>query len=142
MNMAYLAEQVAYLKGLAEGMKIDESKNEGKLLLKIVDVLEEMAVAIEEIDEDVLDNSERLDDVEDCLDEVCEDLYDDDCDCDCDCGCCDDDFDEEEDMDFYEVECPSCNEKVYFDEDMINDEVLVCPNCSEKIEIEFEDEVE
>ena len=94
------------------------------------------------MNEDVLDNSERLDDVEDCLDEVCEDLYDDDCDCDCDCGCCDDDFDEEEDMDFYEVECPSCNEKVYFDEDMINDEVLVCPNCSEKIEIEFEDEVE
>ncbi len=137
--MAYLAEQVAYLKGLAEGMKIDESKDEGKLLLKIVDVLEEMAVTIEEIDEDVLDNSERLDDVEDCLDEVCEDLYDD---CDCDCDCCDDDFDEEEDMDFYEVECPSCNEKVYFDEDMINDEVLICPNCSEKIEIEFEDEVE
>ena len=139
--MAYLAEQVAYLKGLAEGMKIDESKDEGKLLLKIVDVLEEMAITIEEMDEDVLDNSERLDDVEDCLDDICEDLYDD-CDCDCDCDCCGDDFDEEEDMDFYEVECPSCNEKVYFDEDMINDEVLICPNCSEKIEIEFEDEVE
>ena len=38
--MAYLSEQVAYLRGLADGMKIDDSTNEGKLLLKIVDVLE------------------------------------------------------------------------------------------------------
>ena len=135
--MAYLAEQVAYLKGLAEGMKINETKDEGKLLLKIIDVLEEMAVTVEEMDDEVIENSERLDDVEDCLDEICEDLYDDEYD-----EFDDDDFDEEEDLDFYEVECPSCNEKVYFDEDMISDEVLVCPNCSEKIEIEFEDEDE
>ncbi|MBR4890639.1 MAG: hypothetical protein IKU15_05060 [Clostridia bacterium] len=140
--MAYLSEQVSYLKGLAEGMKIDDSKNEGKLLMKIIDVLDEMAMSFEELDEEVLDNTERLDDVEDCLDDICEDLYDDECDCGCDCDCdcdCDDDFD---DMDFYEVECPSCNEKVYFDEDMINDESLICPNCNEKIEIEFEVEEE
>lgn len=138
--MAYLSEQVAYLKGLAEGMNIDDTKNEGKLLLKIVEVLDEIAATVEELDEEVLDNTERLEDVEDCLDEVCEDLYDDECDCGCDCDCdCDDDFDDEEDMEFYEVECPTCKEKVYFDEDMIDDEVLVCPNCNERIEIEFEE---
>lgn len=135
-TMAYLTEQVAYLQGLAEGMKIDETKDEGKLLLKMLNVLEDIAATVEEMDEDVIDNSERLDDVEDCLDEICEDLYDDEYDED------DDYYDEEEDMDFYEVECPSCQEKVYFDDDMINDEVLICPNCSEKIEIEFEDEDE
>ena len=134
--MAYLAEQVAYLKGLAEGLKIDDKKDEGKLLIKIIDVLEEMAATVEELDEEALDTSDRLDDIEDCLDDICEDLYDDDdCDCDCDCDC-----DYDDDLDFYEVECPSCNEKVYFDEDMMNDETLICPNCSEKIEIEFEDE--
>lgn len=138
--MAYLSEQVAYLKGLAEGMNIDDTKNEGKLLLKIVEVLDEIAATVEELDEEVLDNTERLEDIEDCLDEVCEDLYDDECDCGCDCDCdCDDDFDDEEDMEFYEVECPTCKEKVYFDEDMIDDEVLVCPNCNERIEIEFEE---
>lgn len=138
--MAYLSEQVAYLKGLAEGMNIDDTKNDGKLLLKIVEVLDEIAATVEELDEEVLDNTERLEDVEDCLDEVCEDLYDDECDCGCDCDCdCDDDFDDEEDMEFYEVECPTCKEKVYFDEDMIDDEILVCPNCNEKIEIEFEE---
>lgn len=140
--MAYLSEQVAYLKGLAEGMKIDDGKNEGKLLLKIIDVLDEIAATVEELDEEVLDSAERLEDVEDCLDDVCEDLYDGECDCDCDCDC-DDDYDyDDEDMEFYEVECPSCNEKVYFDEDMIDDETLVCPNCNEKIEIEFEEEEE
>lgn len=138
--MAYLSEQTAYLKGLAEGMEIDTTKNEGKLLLKIIDVLDELAATVEELDEESLENTERLDDVEDCLDDICEDLYDDECDCDCDC---DDDYcDLDDDLDFYEVECPSCNEKVYFDEDMIDDEVLVCPNCNEKIEIEFEEEDE
>ena len=139
--MAYLSEKVAYLKGLAEGMKLDDTKNEGKMLLKIIDVLDEIAATVEELDEEVLDNTERIEEVEDCLDDVCEDLYDDECD-----GCTgcdgdeDEDFDEEEeDMEFYEVECPSCKEKVYFDEDMINDEVFICPNCNEKIEIEFEE---
>ena len=142
--MAYLSEQTAYLKGLAEGMEIDTTKNEGKLLLKIIDVLDELAATVEELDEESLENTERLDDVEDCLDDICEDLYDDECDCGCDCDCdCDDDYcDCDDDLDFYEVECPSCNEKVYFDEDMIDDEVLVCPNCNEKIEIEFEEEDE
>lgn len=139
--MAYLSEKVAYLKGLAEGMEIDSTKNEGKMLLKIIDVLDEIAATVEELDEEVLDNTERMEEVEDCLDDVCEAVYGDECD-ECD-GCCDDDFeddfDDDEDMDFYEVECPSCKEKVYFDEDMINDEVLICPNCNEKIEIEFEE---
>ena len=140
--MAYLSEQTAYLKGLAEGMEIDTTKNEGKLLLKIIDVLDELAATVEELDEESLENTERLDDVEDCLDDICEDLYDDECDCDCGCDCDDDCCECDDDLDFYEVECPSCNEKVYFDEDMIDDEVLVCPNCNEKIEIEFEEEDE
>ena len=94
--MAYLSEQVAYLRGLADGMKIDDSTNEGKLLLKIVDVLDEMAVTIDELDEEVADNTERLEDVEECLDDICDDLYDDECgDCDgCD-GCDGEDCDDE-----------------------------------------------
>lgn len=142
--MAYLSEQVAYLRGLADGMKIDDTTNEGKLLLKIVDVLDEMAITIDELDEEAVDTAERLDDIEDCLDDICEDLYDDECEgCEgCD-GDCDEYYDDdEEDLEFYEVECDGCGEKVYFDEDMINDESLICPNCSKKIEIEFVEEDE
>ena len=47
---------------------------------------------------------------------------------------------DEEDLDFYEVECPTCKEKVYFDEDMLGEDELNCPNCGEVIEIEFDED--
>ncbi len=136
--MSYLSERAAYLKGLAEGLAIDETKSEGKLLVKMIDLLEEMAATIEDTCDAIEACEERVDDLEDFADDMIEEMSgcdcgDDDCDC-CDCDC-DDDYDDEE---FYEVECPTCNEKVYFDEDMLDDE-LVCPNCNGKIEIEFED---
>ena len=136
--MGYLAEKVAFLKGLAEGMKINEEKDEGKLLLKMIDVLDDIALTVEELDDEAADTADRLDDIEDCLDDICEDLYDDDDEYYDDF----DEYDDDEDLDFYEVECPSCNEKVFFDEDMISDEVVYCPNCNEKIEIEFDEEDE
>ena len=136
--MSYLSERAAYLKGLAEGLAIDDSKSEGKLLVKMIDLLEEMAATIEDNSDAIVACEERVDDLEDFADDMIEEMSgcdcgDDECDC-CDCDC-DDDYDDEE---FYEVECPTCNEKVYFDEDMLDDE-LICPNCNGKIEIEFED---
>lgn len=136
--MSYLSERAAYLKGLAEGLAIDDSKSEGKLLIKMIDLLEEMAATIEDNSDAIVACEERVDDLEDFADDMIEEMSgcdcgDDECDC-CDCDC-DDDYDDEE---FYEVECPTCNEKVYFDEDMLDDE-LICPNCNGKIEIEFED---
>ena len=38
-----ISEKVAYLKGLAEGLKLDTESNEGKLFAAIIDVLEDMA---------------------------------------------------------------------------------------------------
>ncbi len=142
--MGYLSEQVAYLKGLAEGMKIDTSTNEGKLLVNIIDVLDEIASNMEDLNEEMIESEARIDELEDFSADILEELDGCDCDeCDCDCDDCDCDceYDEdEEDLDFYEVECPNCKEKVYFDEDMIADDELFCPNCEEKIEIEFEEE--
>ena len=48
-----ITERVAYLKGLAEGMELNTDKREGKLLAAVVDVLEEMAKEVTNIDEDV-----------------------------------------------------------------------------------------
>ena len=42
----------------------------------------------------------------------------------------------EEDDGFYEVECPSCGETVYFD-DTLDTDSLVCPACGEKV-MDFE----
>ena len=135
--MGYLSEKAAYLKGLADGLALDEKSSEGKLLVKIIDALEEFAATIEDNSDAITECEERVDSLEDFADDFMEAM--DECGCEheeCDCGDCDcEDCDDEE---FYEVECPHCNEKVYFDEDMLDND-LICPNCDGKIEIEFED---
>ena len=42
-----ITENAAYLKGLAEGLKVDDSTGEGKLIVKMLDLISEMAEKIE-----------------------------------------------------------------------------------------------
>ena len=131
-------EKAAYIKGLAEGVELDATTKEGKLIAALIDLVSDMAEAIDELAEDVdtaLDYCEELDEdlgsVEEMLlDDDCDcdcdcDCYDDCDDCDCDCDCCDDDY--------FEVECPACGETICFDES-IDPEELACPACGEKFE--------
>lgn len=135
--MEYLGEKVAYLKGLAEGLKIDQEKDEGKLLLAMIDVIDKITDSISETQSDVEDLSDLVDEIDEDLSLVEEDIYGEDEDEECSCG------DDEEDVDFYEVECPNCKEKIYLDEEMIeNDDEIICPNCKERIEIEFDGDCE
>ncbi|MBR5235889.1 MAG: hypothetical protein IKW06_00725 [Clostridia bacterium] len=139
--MGFLSEKAAYLRGLADGLKIDDSKDEGKVIAKMLDLLEELAITVEEVNDVVETCEERIDDLEDFAEELSDCFSDCDCGCDddCDCGCdCDCDCDCDDDLEFYEIECPHCEEKVYFDENMIDSGNLVCPNCNASIE--FEDE--
>lgn len=48
--MNSILERVAYLKGLADGLKIDTKSDEGKLLLETIDILEELALAIDNVE--------------------------------------------------------------------------------------------
>ena len=121
--MSYISEKVAYLDGLADGLEIKDEK-EGKLLRGIIDALGAIAEELEEQDE-------TLDDLNDCIDEIYNEL--DEC-CDDDC-CCEDEDDDE--TDFMEVVCPACGETIYFDEDMLDSEDgLICPCCNEPIDFE------
>ena len=45
-----ITEKTAYLKGLMEGMKINTEEDTGKLLAVIIDTLNEIGLAIEDID--------------------------------------------------------------------------------------------
>ena len=135
-------EKVAYLRGMLEGMKFDADSDMGKIVLKLIDIVDDLA-------HDLTDAEERADVMADYIDELDHDLgeveeyvYGDDCDCcdddDCDC-CCDDDDDDD---DLYELECPNCGDKIYITEDMLNGSIE-CPNCNTKIDdIEVEDEDE
>ena len=112
-----ITEKVAYLRGLAEGMKLDSSTNEGKLTLAIIDTLDDIALTA------------QVDEIDDDLGELEDEVYSDGCD------------DEDEDFDdtLYEVECPSCGDIICLDEEMLDEGEIDCPNCGEKLEFDFED---
>lgn len=128
--MAYLAERVSYIKGLMDGMNIDLATNEGKLFKAIVDVLDDMALSIEDTEETQDQVIETLNEMDERMDDL-EDVVYEECDC-----CCD-----EDDEPFY---CPECGEELPVDDMEIdeNTESIVCPACKTEIELEWDDDCE
>ena len=122
-----LTEKVAYLKGLAEGLALDESKPEAKLIKAMMDILDDLALTVADLEDGMDLITEQLDAVDEDLDELEGFVYEDLDDCCCD-DCCDDDEEEE----YYDVECPSCGEVICVDESLELAEV-VCPACGEKL---------
>lgn len=132
-------EKVAYLKGLFEGMEIDESTKEGKLLKAVVEVLGELAEDHADLEDYVAELTEQVDAVDEdlsSLEDVVYEEMDDECDGDCEgCDGCDD-----WDDDLYDVTCPSCKESFEVDEETLLDGGVDCPNCGEHLEFDIEDD--
>ena len=135
-----LSKKVAYLKGLMEGLKIDDSTNEGKILGIMADILDEMAETVEDIAEEVDETVELVDTLDEDLGSLEEDFYgcDDEEICDDDCDCDEDDFDFD-DEEMYECVCPSCGDTICLGENVIAEGSIDCPNCGEKLEFDFSD---
>ena len=51
-----ISEKIAYLKGLMEGMNVDTESNEGKLFAAVVDVLDEIALEVEDLTDEVMED--------------------------------------------------------------------------------------
>ena len=73
-----LSKKVAYLKGLMEGLKIDDSTNEGKILTIMADILDEMSATVEDIAEEVDETVELVDTLDEDLGKIEELIYGDD----------------------------------------------------------------
>ena len=127
-----ITEKVAYLKGLAEGMELNAEKKEGKLLLAIIDVLEDIALELSDIEDAQEELGEGLDAVSDDLEDVEDLLYGEDDEPEYEL----DDLGEDEDC--YATTCPTCEESIYFDESVLEDGEVICPNCGEKLEFDLE----
>ena len=106
-----VTEKVAYLKGLVEGLDFDKDDKETKVINAVLDVLEDLALAVSDLDDEMVVVTEQLDAVDEDLADLEEIFYEEYDDCDCDCDDCDCDCDE----DMYEVECPNCGEILEFD---------------------------
>ena len=127
-------EKVAYLKGLADGLNIDKASAEGKLFSAIIDVLDDLALSMEDL-------TDQIDAVDEDLGDLEEYVYEDDDDfCSGDCEGCDgcDGFGEFEEDSLYEIECPACHEIIYFDEELFDDDddSIECPNCGTVLELD------
>ncbi len=134
-----ITEKVAYLKGLAEGMKVGDATNEGKLITEIIATLEDICDKVDAIDDAQIEFAEQLDAVDEDLSAVEDIIYDDDDDCDGDCENCDEDCDFDDDDEVYEVTCPKCNDTIYIDNEMLDEGSINCPNCGEVLEFDFDE---
>ena len=127
--MSQMGEKVAYLKGLAEGLGVNEQTNEGKLTLAVLETLEAFARENDELRERVGELAQYVEDIDNDVSDLEEALFSED----------DDDLDDFEDDDddedgLIEYECPHCGTVVFFDEEAFDmEEEHVCPECHRKI---------
>ena len=122
-------EALGYLKGLLDGLDLDENKKETKVFKAIVSVLDNL-------NEDVLDITEELDAVEEQIDDIDNDR------CDLEEIVYDDDFSDVDDEDYedYEITCPACGAEFTVDEDTVLEGNFECPSCGETLNFEFEED--
>ncbi|NLV35885.1 MAG: hypothetical protein GXY17_04315 [Clostridiaceae bacterium] len=134
--MSYLKEKVSYLKGLAEGMQISDSTNEGKLLKAIIAVLDDIAIEVDDIAEIQDQISEQVDEIDEDLGEIEGLLYDvdddDDDDDECDCAECVD-----EEVCNAQFDCPHCEQTINLMDAYMKKDSVLCPHCHKDIEIEW-----
>ncbi len=117
--MGNIKERVAYLQGLTQGLNLSSQSAEGKLLINIIDVLDDMAEEfnnIQMVQDDLETFVESLDeDLTELEEEVYEDADIEDC---------------------VEMQCPSCRETVSFASDILEDDddiEVSCPHCGDTV---------
>ena len=130
-----LTDKMAYLCGMVDGMELDlTSSKEGKVLGKILDVMQEMTAYIVDLQTQV----DELTDTCDLLDQDLGDLEDivfDEDDDDDDDDEYDDYYDEDEGDEIqYETVCPTCKNTIVLSESILDKGEMPCPCCGQKLE--------
>ncbi len=121
--MSEITNRAAYLMGLAEGLKIDEDKPEGKLILAMIDLLNDMAEELEALDDEQAFVADQIDELEEVIEILGDSIYADD-----------------EDDDVYTLVCENCGAEIDFTNDDLDDIAsgdFICPECGETVELDF-----
>lgn len=128
--MSALRERISYLKGLSEGLKVDDTTKEGRILQNMMGVLEEMADSIAQLELAQREADEYMDAISEDLGDLEDWIY----------GTVDESPEWEEDEEgeegdeVIEVTCPNCGEQIWVDTEAVQDGLeAVCPNCNEVI---------
>ena len=133
--MSNLSDRVSYLKGLAEGLKLDTEKNEGKLIDKMLELLSDMAAEMDELRADHDDLSDFVESIDEDMADLEDAVYGEEE---------DGEGESEEDGEngnLVEYTCPHCGEEMTFEVDSFDfDEDYLCPNCHQPLFPETPDE--
>jgi len=124
--MSY-SDKVAYLKGLIDGMDLDQNSKEFKLFGAVFGALEEMALALGRL-EDVSDALEsELEDLSEGLADVEDAVYGDED--------ADEEDEDDEDDETYMLRCTACGEDIVLDPEALGEGKIKCPACGQEIEL-------
>ena len=145
--MKYL-KKFGFLKGLAEGLQIDEQTPEGRVMISMIDLFEEMTDALSELKNaqdaqnrelrDVVRDVERLEDSVDDLDDFLKDFGENFSQVLNTLPEKEDTTSKENDELFYEVKCPKCGEEITLSEEMLGQGSIRCPKCRGVLEFDLE----
>ena len=125
--MSELTNRDSYLKGLAEGLKLDTDKTEGKLIGELLNLVSDMANELESLDDEQAFVADKLDEMEDVIDVIGENVFGD---------------DDDDDDDVYTIVCDNCGAEIDFTGDDLDDIAsgdFVCPECGKTIELDFDE---
>lgn len=123
-----ITEKIAYIQGLAEGLGVNDSTKEGKVIIAMLDVLKDIGLTVEETDEELDDIADIMSDMEESISDLEDEVY----------GDYDEDDDELDLEDLYEVTCPSCNNTITIDYEILDKSKIACPNCGEDLEFDLD----
>jgi len=119
--MSILKEKVSYLKGLMNGLDLEEVENQKKFFNSILETLDEFSEEIERIDSMQAGLKDQVDAIDEDLGTLEDEIYED---------------GEDESID---ITCPHCNETISFTgEELSENEEVECPVCHKTFEIEWE----
>ncbi len=128
-----LSERAAYIKGLIDGLEPDPKDKQMKVLKLIAELLGDMADEINELEQCYDDVCDQVDGIGEDLAGVEDAIYD------------GDDFQRgidygrsgsDDDL-VYEVTCPTCEKVINLSETSFNAGCIKCPECGELIEFDY-----
>lgn len=133
------SERASYIRGLMDGLELDQNAKETKVLNAIVELLDDLCLSMEELEDGYAELSEQVDEIDEDLGTLEEEYYD----LDEDCGCGhhhggEGDFDDA----VFEVTCPNCRNTIELNDEMLEEGSITCPGCGETLEFDFDDDDE
>ena len=135
--MSKLTDKVSYLKGLADGMKLNMDKDANKLIMEILGALGEFADEIQVMADAHDELNEYVESIDDDLADLEDTLFGD-----------EEDDEDDEDIEIDDIityACPECGHEIEFRADDVDlSEDYLCPACGKPIfpEVEEDDEAE